>query len=106
MPIIAPAGQIEVEPESVHLQFLGLGQSETAAGRVPRIVDVERLAAAVHVTGWFDEDRLLTLCPKRVPALRMLPGETPLLREKVDDREADVVPGAVVFRSGIPQSCD
>src|SRR5213075_317915 len=47
MPIIAPAGQIEVEPESVHLQILGLGQSETAAGRVPRIVDVERLAAAV-----------------------------------------------------------
>src|SRR5205814_9950772 len=47
MSIIAPAGQIEVEPESVHLQFLRLGQSETAAGRMPRIVNVERLAAAV-----------------------------------------------------------
>src|SRR5207248_5846038 len=47
MPIIAPAGQSEVEPESVHLQFLGLGQSEAAASRVPRIVNVERLAAAV-----------------------------------------------------------
>src|SRR2546421_2990626 len=47
MPVIAPAGQSEVEPESVHLQFLGLGQSEAAAGRVPRIVNVERLAAAV-----------------------------------------------------------
>src|SRR5207237_847612 len=32
MPIITPAGQIEVEPESVHLQFLGLGQSGAPAG--------------------------------------------------------------------------
>src|ERR1051325_7017814 len=47
MPVIPLAGQIEIEPESVHLQFLGLGQGEAAPSRVPRIVDVNRLAAAV-----------------------------------------------------------
>src|SRR5205085_7674327 len=57
MPIIAPAGQSEVEPESVHLQFLGLSQSETAAGRVPRIVDVERFAAAVPRQDAMDLER-------------------------------------------------
>src|SRR5690349_22967315 len=47
MPVIPLAGQIEIEPESVHLQFLGLCESEAAAGRMPRIVDVKWLAAAV-----------------------------------------------------------
>src|SRR5947208_13591963 len=57
MPIIAPAGQSEVEPESVHLEFLGLRQSEPAAGRVPRIVNVERLAAAVPRQDAIDLER-------------------------------------------------
>src|SRR6476619_5490789 len=57
MPVIAPAGQIEIEPESVHLQFLGLRQCEPVAGRVPRIVDVERLAAAVPRQDAIDLER-------------------------------------------------
>ena len=47
MPVIARADKIQVETKAVQMHLLCAGQRQTAAGRVRRIVDVERFAAAV-----------------------------------------------------------
>src|SRR5205807_5199385 len=65
---------------------------------------LERFAAAVHVAGRFHEDRFLALHPERVPAFRMLPSESPLGREAIDDFEPNVMTRAVVFRPGITEA--
>src|SRR6266851_2729423 len=47
MPVIAVARQVEVDAKGMDSGFLGARQGETAAGRMPDIVEVIRLAGAV-----------------------------------------------------------
>src|SRR5689334_10274347 len=47
MPVIALAAEVEVEAEGVDMGFLRARQRKAAVGRVPGIVDVIRVAAAV-----------------------------------------------------------
>src|SRR3954447_4061558 len=54
MPVIALAGHVEVEPETVHMQVFGARQREAPVGGVCRVVDVIGLAAAIARGHTFD----------------------------------------------------
>ena len=54
MPVIALAGHVQIEPEAVHMQVLGLRQRETPVGGVRGVIDVIGLAAAVARGDPFD----------------------------------------------------
>src|SRR5262249_27223498 len=75
MAVVALAHEIEAEPEAVHVQLFGTSQGETAACRMGRVVDVERLAAAVargHTLDLKDRTSGITaerLSPSRVNSI-------------------------------------
>src|SRR5262249_48037119 len=54
MSVVALADDVEVEAETVHMHLLRAGQGEPAPRRVRRVVDIERLAAAVARGHTFD----------------------------------------------------
>jgi hypothetical protein len=47
VPVVALADHIQIEAEAVHLELRRSCQREAAAGGMRRVVDIERLAAAV-----------------------------------------------------------
>src|SRR5215831_17181332 len=57
MPVVALRHEIEVEAKAVHLQFAGPRQREAPPRRMGRIVDVERLTAAVARSDTLDFER-------------------------------------------------
>src|SRR3954452_18513498 len=57
MPIIAPIAEIQVETEGVYMGFLRPRQREAAVRRMPGIVDIIRLPAAIARQNAFDLER-------------------------------------------------
>lgn len=47
MPVIAFGDQVQVKPETLDVRLLRPGERQAAVGRMRRIVDIERVAAAV-----------------------------------------------------------
>src|SRR5579863_1202873 len=57
MSVVALADHVDVEPKAVHVELPGSCQGEATAGRMRRVVDVERLAAAIARCDALDLER-------------------------------------------------